>query len=267
MNYLKAMLAVVLVALLASAPALGSAVCTVCYEGDATPFDSGIFARSGAPTGLSDSGVLGTSAESLSPGGTVLEIPVGVQGEPRRVLGILTSTTATIEYRIKLAAHTSGAGHVGWQARQRSGSTAYPSWHFNMQQPGNVTFLFGTPNTWPLNGSQGTWTPDTFSTYRVAYKPNGANWDWEFSQGEVISETVRNVINTVSGTDPSATHADNNFLNGTADKFSGITWDYLRIVEGQFVPSGEPILVPEPATLGLLLVGGGIVLRRTRKSA
>jgi hypothetical protein len=165
---------------------------------------------------------------------------------------------------MKIAAHTTGAGAVAWQARQRSGTSDQPSWHFNFQQPGNVSLLFGAG--WTLHGSEGSWTPDTYATYRFAYRPNGSNWDYEFSQGNVAGG-VRTVTHSTIGTnEPGTTHTTNSLLNGTADPFNGITLDYIRIVEGQYVPAGETILVPEPAMLGMLLVGGGLMLRRRHRA-
>ena len=43
--------------------------------------------------------------------------------------------------------------------------------------------------------------------------------------------------------------------------------DYFRVVAGKYVPAGEAINIPEPATLGLVAIGGALMLRRKRRSA
>ena len=56
-------------------------------------------------------------------------------------------------------------------------------------------------------------------------------------------------------------------LMGTADANTGVALDYFRVVAGQYVPVTEAIIIPEPATLGLVAIGGALMLRRRRRSA
>jgi hypothetical protein len=94
----------------------------------------------------------------------------------------------------------------------------------------------------------------------MAWRPNGTAYDWYFSFDGVVMDSGTGV-NTVY-------HASRNeLLMGTADANTGVALDYFRVVAGQYVPVTEAIIIPEPATFGLVAIGGALMLRRRRRSA
>ena len=111
-----------------------------------------------------------------------------------------------------------------------------------------------------MNQGDAGWLPGTFHVYRVAWRPNGSLWDWYFSFDGIIKD---------SGTGVSTVHhaSSDQLLIGTADGNTGLALDYFRVVAGQYLDVGEAIIIPEPATLGLVAIGGALMLRRRRKSA
>ena len=252
MTYLKAMLAVVVLALAASSQASAVAVCSSCYEGDMSPGAQGDWTTELDNVGMTD--------------GDFWNI-TGV-GEPKYVPGPDLGQSGAVEWRLKVVMfNVARPNDVVWQVRHdvRESQNTGPTWHINIQN-GNGQVSGHLSQAWPHNLGTATIQEDVFHIYRVAWKPNGANgdnWDWYFS---IDGVKMIDQLNQPSVYYPES-KGDDHLLMGTADGNDGLSLDYFRVVKGTYVEFDEDILLPEPATLGLVAMGGALMLRRRRRCA